>query len=972
MYVQTQLDLGLFDSVGDKSSHEENKSSNIIDSILERKNDFIEHKLITNGEDGNFLLELKEAFNGCKSFYFSVAFINFSGLQLILDQLKEMENRGIKGTVITSTYLNFTQSTALRKLSSFDNIDLRIFITDEKLRGFHTKVYIFEYEDFYKIYIGSSNLTQSALKSNEEWNVRVMSKREQTFTKEIMDAYSKLLQECHKVDEHFINDYESFLKEIKKGKPIEQSRSFLLKYEKIRPNVMQSRALENLHRLRSHGGKRSLVIAATGTGKTYMSAFDVKEFNPKRMLFIVHREDILRKAMTDYAKIMPEKTFGLFTGNIKESEKDYIFGTIQSISTHYEEFKEDDFDYIVIDEAHHSASESYKAVIDYFKPKFLLGMTATPERTEGTDIFSIFHNNVALEVRLNEALEKSLVVPFHYFGITDIDLVDYSGIDINDIGKVSKLLEINERVDFIIEKMNFYGFDGYKRKAVGFCASVEHAEYMAREFNKRGIKSTALTGSSSISKRQSEIAKLEDDKDDLEVIFTVDLFNEGIDIPSINLVLMLRPTQSSIIFIQQLGRGLRKYKEKEFLTVLDFIGNYNKAFQIAIALNGAKYYDKESLKVSIKTDFSNIPGCTNIQMDEIAKERILEQIDRENFNTMKYLKEEYNEFKKINGGRVVNLLTDYFTFEGAPNPLKFIGAIPSKSYLGFLEKVEGNFDDLKLLKNEKFKLVLKDISAKLPLKRPFEFIIIRYLIKNGIATRDELKNDIEKYIDFIDEETFSYTIECLRGDYHSKKESNFNFIEDLGEKIILAPELKEVIEEEKFKLYIDDCINYGLLTYEREFGTENYGMPFLKLYSQYTRDDVVRMSNATKKFGGYGMGGLKTNGNDWYMFVGMEKEKDIKESINHENEFIGRDVFVWQSRNTTTIESEAGQKLINNVKENINMHLFVRKYREIDGVVEPYIYMGMGDTVYYEGEKPITVHLKLRNKVPMKIYNELK
>ncbi|WP_066874067.1 DEAD/DEAH box helicase [Clostridium mediterraneense] len=958
MYVQTQLDLTELD--------------NIKEEIKEYSEDFIEHKLITNNEEGNFLSELKEAFKGCKSFYFSVAFINFSGLQLILEELKKMQEKGVKGNIITSTYLNFTQASALKKIKQFENIDLRIFITEEELRGFHTKAYIFEYEDNYKIYIGSSNLTQSALKSNEEWNVRIVSKKEHDFSNDVMDAYYKLFNQCYNVDNQFINDYEVFLKEVKKVSVKDTNKNILLKYEKIRPNDMQSKALENLHRLREHDGKKSLVIAATGTGKTYMSAFDVREFKPKKMLFIVHREDILRKAITDYKKIMPERSFGLFTGNIKERDKDYIFATIQSISAYCNDFKEDEFDYIVIDEAHHSASQTYRKVIDYFKPKFLLGMTATPERTEGTDIFSIFDNNIALEVRLNEALEKNLVVPFHYFGITDIDLVDYRGININDIEKLSKLLEINERVEFIIEKMNFYGFDGDKRKAVGFCASVEHAEYMAREFNERGIKSVALTGSDSISKRQSEIAKLEDDNDDLEVIFTVDLFNEGIDIPAINLVLMLRPTQSSIIFIQQLGRGLRKYKEKEFLTVLDFIGNYNKAFQIAIALNGAKYYDKESLKVSIRTDFSNIPGCTNIQMDEISKQRILEQIDRENFNAMKYLKEEYNEFKKINGGKVVNLLTDYFLFEAAPNPLKFIGAVPSKSYLAFLEKVESNFEDLKLLKDEKFKLVLKDITAKLPLKRPFEFIILRYLIQNGSATRNELKNDIEKYIDFIDEETFSYTIECLRGDYHSKKESNFNFIENLGEQIILAPEIKEVVKNERFKLYIDDCINYGLLSYEREFGTENYGMPFLKLYSQYTRDDVVRMSNATKKFGGYGMGGLKTNGNDWYMFVGMEKDELIKESMNHENEFIGRDIFVWQSRNTTTIDSEAGQKLINNVKENINMHLFVRKYREIDGVVEPYIYMGMGDTVYYEGEKPITVHLKLRNKVPMKIYNELK
>lgn len=956
MYIQTELDLTNLDYIKN--------------DIKKNNDDFIENKLIVNNEEGNFLLELKKAFKDCKSFYFSIAFINFSGLQLILEELKNAQDRGIKGSVLTSTYLNFTQVSALKKLKSFENIDLKIFITDKMMRGFHTKVYIFEYEETYKIYIGSSNLTQSALKSNEEWNVRIIAKKDAAFAVDVMNAYNKLFDESCNVNDQFMDDYEAVLKTLKGLDNNKINEKVLLKHKKIKANSMQLKALENLHRLREHGGNRSLVIAATGTGKTYMSAFDVKAFKPKKMLFVVHREDILRKAMSDYQKVMPDKKFGLFTGTTKDTTKDYIFATIQSMSAHYNQFNEDEFDYIIIDEAHHSASQTYKKLINYFKPKFLLGMTATPERTEGIDIFETFDNNIALEVRLNEALEKDLVVPFHYFGITDIDLIDYTKIDMNDIGKIAKILEINERVDFIIEKMNFYGFDGEKRRCVGFCANVEHAKYMAREFNNKGIKSIALTSNDSVDKRQEETAKLESEEYGLEVIFTVDLFNEGVDIPSINLVLMLRPTQSSIIFIQQLGRGLRKYDGKEFLTVLDFIGNYNRSFQIAIALNGDTYYDKQSLKLSLKTDFSSIPGCTNIQMDQIAKERILEQIDKENFNAMKYLKEEYTEFKKINNGKTVNFLTDYLRYEGAINPIKFIKSVSSKTYLGFLDRVEKGFEDSKLLKDEKFKFVLKDITAKLPLKRPFEFIILRYLIANGRATKQEFKNDIEKYIEFIDKETLLYTLECLKGDYYSKKESNFNFIKEVGDKYILADEVKEVIQNKSFKLYIDDCINYGLLKYEREFGKENYGMPFLKLYSQYTRDDVVRMSNAKMKFGGYGMGGLKTNGNDWYMFVGLEKEGNSQESINHENEFIGRDKFVWQSRNTTSIESEAGQKLINNVKENINMHLFIRKYREIDGAIEPYIYVGMSDTIYYEGEKPITVHLKLRNELPIKIYNE--
>ncbi|MGL4992268.1 MAG: DEAD/DEAH box helicase [Sarcina sp.] len=953
MYEQIGLDLTNLDNI--KKEISRNKLEN--------------SKLITNSNGNNMLLELKAAFKNCVGFYFSVAFINFSGLQLILDNLKEMKSKGVKGKIITSTYLNFTQPKALEYIKKFDNIDSKIFITDEKLRGFHTKVYIFEYEECFKIFIGSSNMTQSALKNNEEWNVKIVSKKDDEFSKTVMNAYNNLFYESEKVDETFISEYKSFIDEINSD-ITKKSLKFISSKRKINPNFMQKRAIESLKRLREHGENKSLVIAATGTGKTYMSAFDVREYKAKRMLFIVHREDILRKAINDYKKIIIDKTFGLFTGNIKEKNVDYLFATIQTISKYYEIFNEDEFDYIIIDEAHHAISPTYKAVLEYFKPKFLLGMTATPERTNGEDIFDIFDSNIALEIRISEALEQNLVAPFHYFGITDIESIDYSKININDIDKVAKILQINERVDFIIEKMNFYGFDGDKRKCIGFCANIEHARYMEEEFCMRGIHSKALVGSDSIDTRKKYITKLEDDKDNLEVIFTVDLFNEGVDIPSINSILMLRPTQSPIIFIQQLGRGLRRYENKDFLTVLDFIGNYNKAFLIAIALNGGKFYDKQSLKISLKNDFINIKGCTNIQMDEIAKERILEQIDRENFNSLKYLKEEYFEFKKINNGKVVNLLTDYFKYEAAINPIKFIKASVSKTYLGFLEKVENNFEDISLLKNKLFKDGLKDITGKLPLKRPFEFIIIKYLVQNNIASKEILKNEVEKSISYVDEETFEYTLECLKGEYYSKKESNYNFINIIDNEITLTDEFKEIIKIDKCKLYINDVLSYGLLMYEREFGKKNYGVPFLKLYSQYTRDDVVRISNAKMKFGGYGMGGLKTNGNEWFMFVNLEKELDIKESINHENEFIGDDIFVWQSRNTTTIDSKAGQELINNIKENINMHLFVRKYKEIDGVIEPYIYIGKGDTIYHEGEKPITVHLKLRNKVPIDLLNE--
>lgn len=374
------------------------------------------NRLITNSDRGNLLYEIRKSLNECERFFFSVAFINFSGLQLLLDDFKELQDRKIMGKIITSTYLNFTEPKALEKIKGFSNIDLKIFIADREI-GFHTKVYIFENRNDYKIIIGSSNITQSALKSNIEWNVQVISKASDIFIKDVLREYENLWNTTDIVDDKFIEEYSKFIKSLKRD---------VYNYRPITPNDMQIKAMESLKRLRDHGEKRGLVIAATGTGKTYMSAFDIRNFNPKKLLFIVHREEILRKAKDTFSSLLSgsDKTFGLYTGNVKEEDADYIFSTIQTMSKHYVEFDNSYFDYVIIDEAHHSSSPSYQKVIEYFKPKFLLGMTATPERGDNENIFELYDNNIALEVRLNEALQGGLIIPFHYFGITDIEGVD--------------------------------------------------------------------------------------------------------------------------------------------------------------------------------------------------------------------------------------------------------------------------------------------------------------------------------------------------------------------------------------------------------------------------------------------------------------------------------------------------------------------------------------------------------------------
>ena len=927
------------------------------------------NKLIINSKQTNLLSELKKNLKECERFYFSVAFINYSGLQLLLDTLKEIETKGVKGKIITTTYLNFTEPKALEKIQEFKNIDLKVFIANKDI-GFHTKAYIFENKDNYKIIIGSSNITQSALKSNIEWNVRIISKEDAPFIKDVLKEYDNLWNMSSELNDDVLQKYMLFLNEIKK---MEVKRQLVFEsLQPIQPNKMQVRAMENLNRLREHGENKALVIAATGTGKTYMSAFDVRQFNPKRMLFIVHREEILKKAKQTFDKVLKGRNIktGLFTGNKKEYDADYLFATIQTMNRYYEEFDKSYFDYIVVDEAHHAASDSYVNVMEYFNPKFTLGMTATPERGDSLSVFDLFDNNVALEVRLYEALEDDLVIPFHYFGITDIEGADLQGVNLDDISEVANRLMINRRVDFIIDKMNFYGHDGKFRKLLGFCVSIEHAKYMAEEFTKRGIKSVALSGADSVATREKYIAKLESDKDDLQAIFTVDIFNEGVDIPNINTVLMLRPTNSPIIFIQQLGRGLRKSENKEFLTVLDFIGNHNKAFLISIALSGARYYDKDSLKVAVATDFIDVPGCTNIQIDEIAKERILAQIDRENFREMRYLKDEYNQFKSLCGRKIPYRLLDYIKYDGAPDPIKFIDK--EKTYLGFVAKIEKD-DNLKnLLLDKNFEKILKELNGNLPLKRINEFVILKYLLKNKSISIKQATDEILKYIEEIDTDSVKHAFECLNHQYYDSVmiKQRVKMIEYKNDVLFRSSEFEKIINNKEYRKYIEDAINYGILRYKNEFKEGYYGVPFLKLYEQYKMVDVALLSNYRKIHSAFRGSGLLTNNNDYFLFIDLHKEEGIEERINYKDKFISRELFQWQSPNSTTQSSDRGRNLIFNKERKINLHLFVRKYKEINKKAQPYIYIGKGDTVQYEGEKPITMKIKLHNEVPNKIYRE--
>ncbi|SDN98105.1 DEAD/DEAH box helicase [Alkalicoccus daliensis] len=928
-------------------------------------------KLLVNSASGNLLKELTDSLETCDRFYFGVAFVNFSGVQLLLDTLKEAEKRGIQGKIMTSTYLNFTDPKALERLKAFDHIDLRVFVTDQQT-GFHTKAYIFEYEESYKIIIGSSNVTQSALKSNVEWNVEIISKKDGQFVEEVLAEYEQLWQRSTQATAQFLHEYEELYRNIER-----MQRTANLVYEKaeyIVQNSMQRRAIENLTRLRDLNEKKALVVAATGTGKTYMAAFDVQQVRPVKLLFLVHREDILQKAKETFETLLPniQRSFGVLTGTRKDWGADYLFANIRTLANHYEHFSPDEFDYIIVDEAHHATAPQYEKVLAWFQPKFMLGMTATPERSDQLSVFELFDHNVALEVRLHEALEDDIVAPFHYFGITDIAEIDLQQVRLEDTAELAKKLQVHKRVDFIMEQMNFYGNDGQFRKGLGFCVNREHAAFMAEEFTKRGIPSLYLSGDDNGETRAEAIQALEDEKSPIEFLFTVDIFNEGVDIPSVNQVLMLRPTQSPIVFIQQLGRGLRKHSGKQFLTVLDFIGNHAKSYLIAVALNGQRYYDKESLKVAVATGFAHVPGATHIQMDEISQKQILEQIDQESFYSMAYLKEQYMEFKKVRHGKPPYKLMDYYTYDGAPDPVKFIQK--EGSYLSFLAKVETDDNIRLLLHDQVWAKVYKELSKFLPLKRPHEASLYLALMHQKELSWEEASYHIRHWVEETAAESVRHAIKNIANTFLDQREKDrFPALAEWeGEKVIRTSILEELLQNKEYTSYLTDLLEYGLHRYEREFGKTDYGIPFFKLHEQYQMRDAALLSNASVTHSSFRGSGLLRNDKDLFLFVDLHKEADTEERLLYKDEILSPERVQWESPNNMAQHSGRGQSIIRHKELGNKLHLFVRKYKHIEGnVTEPFIYLGELEVESWQNEKPVMFHMKLHHRIPPQLYREL-
>lgn len=689
----------------------------------------------------------------CDQFQISVAFITLGGITPLLQTLRELEDRGIKGEILTTNYLTFTEPKALKKLNDFSNITLKMYNVDVTIEDFHTKGYIFKKEEIYRIIIGSSNITKTALTTNREWNTRLISTEEGEVTQNIIEEFNELWNSEYALNfDEFYEQYKEKYRIIKKQRKIALGEEIpsIEKY-RLEPNSMQVGFIINLKKIIESGEKKALLISATGTGKTYASAFALRELKFKRMLFLVHRGQIAKQSLKSYRKVFGNDiSMGLVTGKHQDYDVDFIFATIQTLSKDevLKKYDRQAFDAIVIDEAHHSSASSYKKVMDYFTPELWLGMTATPDKRddnlEGRNIYEIFNHQIAYEIRLQDAMEEDLLCPFHYFGITDLEVISDVGKTVQEKEENFRYLTSDERVYNIMKQAQFFGYSGERVKGLIFCSRIDEAKELSEKMNEKGWRTLVLSGSDSESVRTNAIERLagEESEEALDYILSVDIFSEGVDVPEINQVIMLRPTESPIIFIQQLGRGLRKAEGKEFVVIIDFIGNYRKNFMIPIALSGDRSYNKDNIRRYVTEGGRIIPGASTVHFDKISRQKIFQSIDNANFSDIKLIRENYRNLKDKLGH--IPALVDFDKY-GEMDVLRIFDNNSLGSYYKFLVKYEKGYT-IRLSEDEE--KVIEFISKKLASgKRIHELELLRRLMKYRHGLMNILKKSLQENYD---------------------------------------------------------------------------------------------------------------------------------------------------------------------------------------------------------------------------------
>ena len=923
--------------------------NSFLDKNIFEQNDEYAAKLIANTKDETMYNRILDEVQHCKSFTFAVAFIESGILNSLKTVLKDLN---IQGRILTSTYLYFNKPQMFRELLKLPNVEIRVY--EQNHGKFHAKGYLFQHEGYQSALVGSSNFTAGALKVNKEWNLLFTSHNNGKLTEDIASEIEEQWKGASKLTPEWIDEYEKKYKIQNKpaikvvSQSVDEDNS---NYSIIKPNKMQKEALKNLQKLRLLRETKGLIISATGTGKTYLAALDVKNYNPKRFLFVAHREQILKKSLDSFHKVLggDKKTnYGILSGNTKNTDAKYLFATVQTLSKaeNLNQFKRDEFDYILIDEAHHVGSKIYGKLLDYFTPDFLLGMTATPERSDDKNIYELFDYNVPYEIRLQEALEEEMLVPFHYIGVSDYT---YNGEVIDDNTNL-KYLVSEERVKYVVEQSKYYGYDGDILHGLVFVSRKEEADEIAKLLTKNGYPSQMLSGEDSQEQREQAIEKLKNGE--LTYLVTVDIFNEGIDIPFINQVIMMRKTESVIVFVQQLGRGLRKAQGKEYLTVIDFIGNYKNNYLIPVALTGDQSRTREGIREHVET--GQIEGLSTINFELVAKKRILKQLrGKKNLFTLE-IKKDYQELKRrLNK---TPLIADFIKNN----------MVASQAILSILNK-KGNYNDF-LLKvdkdaaysweNDYLDKTLTFITSEfLNGKRVHELLLLQKLLDNGESSRPELEKLVVDNGSYCNDDVLNSVERILTLEYYkpksyddkNDKEKNKTEFAKLGGQALIKisnnkeyrfnKEISKSLENNHgFKNLFVDVIKAGLLN-ARKYDKEN----IFTIEKRYTRSDVNRLLNWQRKIPAQSIGGYFIENGYCPIFVTYVKSNDIEDSIKYEDRFISNSKIHCYTKNGRKLGQGETLKMFAGVSEGnpkLTYFLFVKRSDAEDD--DEFVYLGTG------------------------------